>query len=309
MPNKHEPDSRFVESLEWQLRRELRRGKVDTAPHPIFRTLKIAGLMVCSVAVGAAAIATSHQIQDSWRKELLEARLEVQLQQAHQRLELELDAIGLTRGQVEEGLMTDQELAFHELSIAEAEADAKILELELEEIRSSGREPLGELSSPLVDERDFVRERIEARQDTVRHRLQVLQQAAEGTRLRVEAGVVNERDLKAQDMQIMETELEIDVLERQLELRQAFLDSDISAIEAELGLLEAEARNRVAKSDQRRHFYQSELDRVHSLIEAGAIRPDAAAALKMEMVAIDAEIHLARQELRIVREELERRAE
>jgi hypothetical protein len=309
MPNRHEPDPRFVESLEWQLRRELRRGQVDTAPNPIFRTLKIAGLMVCSVAVGAAAIATSHQIQDSWRKELLEARLEVRLQQAHQALAIQLDAIGLTREQVEEGLVTDQDLAFHELGIAEAEAEAKILELELEEIRSSGREPLGELSSPLVDGRDFVRERIEARQDAVRHRLQVLQQAAEGTRLRVESGVVNERDLEAQDNFNMEVELQLQVLDRQLELRQAFLDSDISAIEAELGLLEAEARSRVAKSDQRRQYFQSELDRLHSLIEAGVVRPDAAAAMQMEMAAIDAEIHLAQQELRIVRQELERRAE
>jgi hypothetical protein len=309
MQNRHEPDPRFVESLEWQLRRELRRGKGDTAPHPIFGTLKIAGLMLCSVAVGAVAIATSHKLQDSWRKELLEARLEVQLQQAYQRLDIQLDAIGLTREQVEEGLQTDQELAYFELRIAEVDADAKVLELELEEIRSSGREPLGELSSPLVDERDFVTERIEARQDAARHRLEVFRNAGERIRQRVEAGVVDQREWQAQDLMVMEAELQLQVLTQQLKLRQAFLDSEISAIEAELGYLEVQARSQVAQSDQRRQYFQSELDRLISLIEAGVIRPAAAADMRTQMAAIDAELHLAREELRIVRQELERRAE
>ena len=75
------------------------------------------------------------------------------------------------------------------------------------------------------------------------------------------------------------------------------------------GLLEAKAHGQVVLSDQHRQFYRSELDRMLVLIEEGALNPAAATGMEMEMANIDAELHLAQEDLRIVRQELERRAE
>ena len=308
MPDRHEPDPRFVESLEWQLSRELRRNKVGPAERPAFRVLKIVGLMLGSVALGAAAMGASQQLEESWRRELLEARLEVQLQLAKQRVQTQLEAIGLTREQVEQGVRADRDLMYVELQVAQADADARVTELELEEIRRSGREPLGELSSPLVDGRDFVSEKIQVRIQVARHLLNVVERTKETTRQRVEVGVVNKRELQAQDLVTMEAELQLDALAEQLEVRRQFLDSEISAVEAELKLLEVETHNRVVLLDRRRQYFLAELDHLRPAIEAGSLHPMAVAEMQTSVAEIEAELRLAEEEQRIVRRALERRA-
>jgi len=308
MPDRHEPDSRFVERLEWQLGSELRRQRGSNAHRSTFRALKIAALMLGSVGLGAAAMGASQQLQESWRRELLEARLEVQLQLAQQRLAVQLDAIGLTRQQVEQGVVSDRELLYVELQIEQAEADATVLQLELEEIRLTGREPAGELSSPLVDGRDFVSERIQARMAVARRHLDVRERTRERARQQVDLGIASERELQAHDLVVTEAELTLESLAKQLEVRQAYLDEEITAVEAELRLLEMEAENRVALLDRRRQYFELELERFQDVIDAGAVHPTAAAQMRTQVAEIDAELRLAQQELEIVRRELERRA-
>jgi outer membrane protein TolC len=308
MPDKHEPDPRFVDNLEWQLKRELRRNRASTATRQIYRVLKIAALMLGSVALGAAAMGASQQLQESWRRELLEARLEVRLQLAQQRFETQRDAIELTRGRVEQGVVSGRELMFVELQIAQAEADVTVIALELEEIRSTGREPLGELSSPLVDGRDFVSEKINARMQVARERLDVVQRSRERTRQQVDLGVVTERELRAQDLSMLEAEQHLEILDAQLEIRRSYLDSEISAVEAELKLLELEAQSQVILLEQRLEHVELDLGRLLAMIELGVVHQAEALQMTSHLEETEAELRLAQEELDIVRRELERRA-
>ena len=308
MPDKHEQDPRFVDNLEWQLKRELRRNKASTVARPVYRVLKIAALMLGSVALGAAAMGASQQLQESWRRELLEARLEVQLQLAQQRFETQLDAVELIRGRVEQGVVSSRELMHVELQIAQAEADVIIVALELEEIRSTGREPLGELSSPLVDGRDFVSEKINARMQVARQRLDVVQRTRERTRQQAALGVVAERELQARDLTLLEAEQHLRALSEQLEIRRAYLDSEITAVEAELKLLELEAQSQVLLFDQRLQQAEIDLGRLQGMVEAGVAHPAESLQMTTRVAEIEAELRLAQQELDIVRREQERRA-
>ena len=265
MTNTHEPDPRFVERLEWQLGNELRRhSRAGALQRPAFRVLKIAGLMLGSVALGAAAMGASQQIGESWRRELLEARLEVQVQLARQRLQVQLDALGLTRDQVAQGVRSDQDLVYFEYQIAEAESEAATKALELEEVRRTGREPLGELSSPLVDGRDFVSERIQLQMRLAHQHLDMVRQEQDVTQRQADAGLVGRQEVEARDVVAREAELELDALARKLDLRRAYLDHEISAVEAELKALEVEAENKVAALAQQRQYMQAELDRARA---------------------------------------------
>jgi outer membrane protein TolC len=270
--------------------------------------LKIAALMMGSVALGAAAMGASQQLGEAWRKELLEARLEVQLELAQQRVQMQLETLGLTREQVELGLQTDRELLIFEFQIAQAEADARITELELDEIRSSGREPLGELSSPLVDGRDFVSEKIRVRMEVAAHHLDLVRGEQARVRSRADVGVVSEDEVQAQNLVARQAELQLEGLGQQLELRRAYLDSEISAVEAELKLLEAETQNRVILLDQQRQYFQQELDRFQAAMDAGTMPAVAPAQMRTRVAEMEAQLRLAQAELEIVRRELERRA-
>ncbi len=308
MTDTHEPDPRFVDRLEWQLGNELRRrGRAGAFQRPAFRVLKIAGLMLGSVALGAAAMGASQQIGESWRRELIEARLEVQVQLARQRLQVHLDALGLTREQVAQGVRSDQDLLYFEYQIAEAETEAATKALELEEVRRTGREPLGELSSPLVNGRDFVSERIRLQMHLADHHLDMVRQQQDVTRRQADAGVVGPQDVEARDLVAGEAELALDALAQKLDLRRAYLDHEISAVEAELKVLEVEAENEVAALAQQRQYMQAELDRFQPAVRAGSMHPAALAQLESRLAEIEAELRLAQAELEIVRRELERR--
>jgi len=310
MPNKHEPDPQFVENLEWQLGSELRRrNRAGVTQHPSFRVMKIAALMLGSVVLGAAAMGASQQLGESWRRELLEARLEVQLQMAQQRVATQLQALGLTREQVELGLQTDNDLIYFELKVAQAETDAKIVELELEELRESGREPLGELSSPLVNGRDFVSERIAARMELARHHLNVVRSEQQFTQDQAEVGVVSEDEVQARQIVTMEAEQRLETLAEQLQVRRSYLDSEITAVEAELRLLELEAQSQVVLLDQQRQYFQQMLNGFQAAIDAGSMHPTAEVQMRTQVDEMEAQLQLAQAELQIVQRELERRRE
>jgi hypothetical protein len=249
----------------------------------------------------------SQQLSDAWRRDLLETRLEVQLELAQQRVAMQLEALGLTREQVEQGVRSDRDLMYHELQIAQAEAEARTTELELEELRRSGREPLGKLSSPLVDGRDFVSEKIEVRMEVARHHLDLVRRDEQRARERAEVGIVSEDEVRARNLVALQAELQLQSLAEQLELRRAYLDSEITAVEAELKLLEVETQNKLVLLDHQRRHFQRELERFQTAMGVGPTHP-AAAQMRTRVAEVEGQLRLAQAELAIVQRELERRS-
>ena len=310
MPGKHEPDPDFLNNLEWQLKGELRRqNRMGIRERVSVRVLKIAALMVASIGLGAGAMEATQRIQESWRTELLEARLEVQLELARQRAEMQREALEQTREEVDQGLQHAREVLYAQFQIARAMSELEIVELELEEIRESGREPLGELSSPLVGGRDFVAEKMAIRMEMAQLYLSTIQRDVDRTEAQVAAGAANERELQEQQLVMREAELQLHVLGRQRDMRQAYLDGEISAVEAELRYLEADIERQTVLLAEQRQYYQGELDRIRELTAAGIVRSAELAQVEMRIAEIDGQSRLAEKELEIVQQELRRRRE
>lgn len=310
MVRNHEPDPKFVDNLEWQLGNELRRQRGHHAPsRPVFRVVKIAALVMVSVVLGAAGMDVSQQLQETWRRELLEARLAVQVEFAAQRLQMQRETAALMQDRYEQGLLGERDLAQLQLQIASAEADVMVTRLDLEEVRSSGREPLGELSSPLVDERDFVSERVRARMDVARRRFQVTRLEAARTQEQVALGVTDEREGRQRLLAMREAELQVQALEQRLELRRQYLASEITAVEAELKLLEVEAQHRVGLRSRQLQSARMDLGTLQDAERAGALEATFVSQMRTRIAEIEGQLSLAQRELQIVRRELERRAE
>jgi len=309
MTDKHEPDPNFVTNLEWQLGSELRRQQRAGVPQrKSIRLLKIAGLMLGSVALGAAAMQASQQLGEAWRKELLETRLEVQLELAQQRTQMQIETLGMSRERVEQGLQDDRELEYLEFQMAQAVTDARIIELELEEIRQSGREPLGKLSSPLVNGRDFVSERIQARLQLARRHLDLVQRQQQHVQDMADAGTASDNDVRGQQPATLEAERQLRMLEDQLQVRRSYLDSKITAVEAELRLLELEAQSQVVLLDEQLQHFQREADRVQAAADSGTVSAVTVVQMRTQVAQLEGQLRLAQAELGIVRRELQRRA-
>jgi hypothetical protein len=72
MRKTYEPDSQFVERLEWQLSSEYRRTKrmKSTGKIAVPRRMVAVTFLVGALLTGVAAIKAAETIKDSWRKKI-----------------------------------------------------------------------------------------------------------------------------------------------------------------------------------------------------------------------------------------------
>jgi len=309
MQNKHEPDPRFTEKLEWQLGTELRRqNRARAARNSPRRLLGLGALMMISVVFGAGAMAASHQMEESWRRELLEASLDVRLDLAMRRLDMQLEELDRVRERVEQGLLDERELTHFELQIARVETDAKILDLERQEIRLSGRQPLGKVSSPLVDGQDFVSERIHARTALQQRHVDLMQSELDRTIEMFQLGMMQEEDVLARELALQEAQAEFTVLQQELDIRRDFINEEISAVEAELRVLQAGSERKSLLLNQQMDLMLLEMERVQTQIDAGLVDQLTMAQANMHIAEIEAELMLAQIELEVLQRELEARS-
>jgi len=305
MLDRHEPDKQFSDNLEWQIGSEARRhNRSVTSTHPLWRLARVATVVVLSMTLGAAAMGASYQIEESWRKQLLIASLEVRTNLAAQRVALVAEEYQRIETQFEVGTISEEALSMARLQLADAESQARMLELELEEIRISGREPLGEVSSPLVGGRDFVSERIRAHLDGAARQLEVAALELQRMQERYEMGVVDRVGLTSVEAAVRQYEGQVETQQDRLRIREAFLAGEFTAMEAELRALETEAEER--SDSMRQQMQLAELEREYFEQEVAVGNVDALTLRQVEFrfAELNAEVRLVELELEILRREL-----
>ncbi len=164
MPKDYEPDSQFVDRLEWQLASEFRRREhLKPAPGRIAVPRSVAALSVAAgiLLLGVAATKAADLIKDSWRKKIEVARLETEVKIKTAFLELKKEWSAQTENKCALGLISNEETLTAKSASQEAAAELERAILDLEEVKASGEAPRNELYAPLVGGRDFVSERLE----------------------------------------------------------------------------------------------------------------------------------------------------
>ncbi len=308
MLDKHEPDPQFIQNLEWQIGSEARRRSRRAPARPLWvRLARAATLVVVSVTLGAAAMGASYQIEESWRRDLLVAGLEVRLEVARMRTDRAAEELSRVEQRVAVGTASAEDAQATRMYLLESEFDTRMIELELEEIRASGREPLGEVASPLVNGRDFVSDRITLEMVLARERLGMILTGLEREQRRYDAGVIDETELAAMRFGVSEYEERLKSLEERLSIRREFLAGSITAVQAELLVLVREAERKAERSRGQLELVQGELQRVRAEVAAGTIDALAAAHMELTLAEIEAEAQLAEVELSVLERELRER--
>src|SRR5690349_20976415 len=153
MRNTHEPNEQYIARLDEQIRRELRRRQRAAADLPWMlrsrRSLALAalGLMLISMGLGAAVVAATYEAQDNEQRALLTRGYQQRADLARQRLALVTTEAREVERRFAIGATDNQAVGDARLKIADAEAQVRVAELQLEEIAITGRDPRVELSA------------------------------------------------------------------------------------------------------------------------------------------------------------------
>ena len=128
MNKNYEPDSQFVDRLEWQLSSEYRRtnrlmssiGKITISRRMVAIAVAI-GILMTGVAVTKAA----DYIKDSWRKKIEIARIETDILMKKAHHEFSSEAVLQAKKRFSNGLIREEEFLTIKLAADRAELDWK----------------------------------------------------------------------------------------------------------------------------------------------------------------------------------------
>lgn len=307
----HKPNPEFVSRLEWQLqsqyRRQQRFGKDGASASPRWNAwLRTAALVLVSLALGVAGVKATQHFENSWRKELLLARAQASSDLAQARLQISREMLDRVMKQLQVGVVGRDEAGYAELEVRQAELEVERLELDLEEIQLSGNPPRHELSAPLAGGRDFVTERLQLDEQQVEERRRLVRQEFETVRKRVEVGVADDLQLAHAEQELKKQEIEADSIRRNLSLRKAFLQGEISGRQADLQEMLIQAQARQLSADATLDAVRKDLELIVRRHKIGLASQMDLRQVEFQAKVAETEAQLAEMEVELLQKELEK---
>ena len=159
--------------------------------------LALAAAMVLSVAVGGGVVAATYEARLGQQREILLATFEQRLAIAKLRLALAQKQLRDAEQRVSIGLLPQETVLDLRAKVSEGEAELRSIELDVEEIRATGREPMHSMSAPLVSGRDFVSERWRVEMTVPAAALARERTRADAVRGRVQVGLAKPSEVEA----------------------------------------------------------------------------------------------------------------
>jgi len=298
MQNDLTPDPVFVDGLEWQLRRELRRGS-RLGGRPGSRTRQVLGLAVVALAsglLGVAAMAAAQQARAARRAEPIVRAMEARSKVAAQLRDSAATALAKARALHKAGVESMHGVTKAEARLAEAEALAVRAALDLEEVLLSNQPPRDGLSAPKLEGRDFVSERLRATLTARAHLHTHATSALEQARTHHRQGVIGNADVAVAELQLELTEIDVRETFARLEVRDRFLLGKATNVEVEHIDLLAPAEYRVLRAEARKRATQTRQDALKRLHAHGLVSNAELKQMEDELAEIEWELTNARAE-------------
>ena len=305
----HTPRDGFVERLEWQISSELRRrhrsGPATWLPaSPLRAAAVIAFLVIVSMAAGGAAVAAAVQAQDSQRRELVASGYERRLDLARARLANAQALLTTVQRDVAVGVQPQIRLEEARLEVRDSEREMQILDLQLQEVRLTSREPVDDISAPRVSGRDFVTERLQASLLTPEQGLTVARTTAQAMRRRWDVGLATATDLAEAEARVLELEAAVASIQRKLQIRRQFVGGQITASQADLRVIESEAEQRVKALEPRIALARKQVADAERRFQVGVANHIDLAEAKLRLSTLEADLAKAQLDLALIRKKI-----
>jgi hypothetical protein len=310
MSNQHIPRDAFVSQLEARLRADLGRQRLATpAPQWLPRStrglvLATATLVAISMAVGGGVVAAAYQAQQNEQRDLLVGTYEQRAELARRRLDLARRQLEEVQGRVAVGLEVPLNVGAARLKVNEADTEVTLVELDLAEVRATGREPMRSVSAPLVSGRDFVTERWQVEASVPAAALELAKRHVEATKTRYDVGLANTVDVETAAARQIDLEAAVQLAQRKMAIRQCFLKGSMSAAVADLRVLEVETEQQRSSLARRIDFSRRQIQDVRLRVEIGTAAPLDLAESEVRLQELQLALTKADYELALIRRQL-----
>ena len=214
------------------------------------RWMRLAAVIVVSVAIGATAGIASGQIRDAVRRDSLLDAAKADATLAAVRLDLARERLADTKRRYDVGASDATSLANADAELREMEAQVMRTRYNIEEITATAQAPRDDLNSPLIGGRDFVKDRIMLDLMAAQRRLTAAEGAASESERRERAGA-------ASDLATLEARVEVErgraamtVLAQRLALRKEFVERSTPIEQLSARLANAELQQDIVVAQQ-----------------------------------------------------------
>jgi hypothetical protein len=306
----HEPRDGFVDRLEWQISSELRRrqrtGPATWLPSSPFKAAAAIVLVVIgSMALGGAVMVAAMQAQDNARRDLLTSGYERRLELARARLANARTHLTAVQRDVAVGAQPAIRQEEARLNVTEAELEIQLVELQLQEVRLTSRDPVNDISAPLVSGRDFVTERLQASLLGPEHALSLARTNAQAMRRRMEVGLSTVTDLAEAEARVLELETAVASLQRKLQIRRQFVSGQLTATQADLRVIEGEAEQRVKALEPRIALARKHVADAERRFQVGVATHVDLAEARLRLSTLEADLAKAQLDLALIRKKVQ----
>jgi multidrug resistance efflux pump len=303
MNKSYEPDSQFVERLEWQLSSEFRRAnrlKTSIGKIAVSRRMVAIATTIGILMTGVAVTKAADYIKESWQKKIEMARVETEVELKKFQLESIREMASSVKTRVADGLVREDEYQAIKIAVENAELDLKRSLSNLEEVKMSGEIPRNELYAPMVGGRDFVSERLKLEKMEIELEIYLLSRHLKRFKQLAEAGMTQDHELVQLKAEIANKEANLDKIQKRFDLRARFLEGEATAREVELeGRLTA-AENNFHQAQAKVDSLKEQLNRFQALEAKGAISHMEVKQMEFAMDAAQAELKLAILEMEVL---------
>jgi outer membrane protein TolC len=312
MRDPHAPREEFVDQLAAAVGSEARRRHRAIRPAywvatPGRKVAALAAVIAVSMAVGGAAVAAAYQAQRNEQRDLLASVYERRAELAQQRLAMAKQQLQEAERRVALGIGDNLAMLEARVTVVEAEAQLKSIELMVAEVRLSGREPLSDVTSPLVAERDFVTERWQRNLEVPAAALEVERRKLQMAEQRASIGVGKALDVETARARILEFESAIDASRQKARIRKQYLAGLVNAAMADLMVLEAEAEQRRRTLQPKIELARKDRDRVTHRVEIGLAAPIDVAEVTLRLNELETDLAKADLDLMLIRKQIQQR--
>jgi len=235
------------------------------------RWMRLAAVIVVSVAIGATAGVASGQMRDAARRDSLLDAAKADATLAAVRLELARTRVADTKRRFDLGAGDTRSLATADAELRAMEVEVMRARYNIEEITATSQPPRDDLNAPLIGGRDFVKDRIMLDLSAGQQRLTAAEEAYSESERRVRFGLPAELESVEASVEVTRARGVMAVLAQRLALRKEFLEKGTPVEQLTTRLSEVQLQQDVALSQQELKLARERLDRVQRQRDYGIV--------------------------------------